>query len=142
MIKINSYKDISGVIFGSSEADVIAFFGEPSRRSVNREKEKELNYTDFILRFDADSGQLRECTLLPGCEGMINDYIVSWNDDFLKWLILEDSCLMEVLGYVVSLKLGVAATGFQDGDESQKAIHAFRKNDWDMFRKRMRPFVQ
>lgn len=140
MIKINSYKDISGVGFGGSEADAIAFFGQPVRRSVNREQEQELHFTDFILRFDANSGQLRECTLLPECRCMINDHHVSWNDDFIQWLASEDAGLMEVLGYIVSLKLGIAVTGFHDGDESQKAIHAFRQNDWDMFRKRMRPF--
>lgn len=140
MININSYNDINGISFGSSEADAVAYFGQPVRRSVNREQEQELHFTDFILRFDANSGQLRECTLLPKRRSMVNGHHVSWNDDFLRWLASEDTALMEVLGYIVSLKLGIAITGFHDGDESQKAIHAFRENDWNIFRSRMRPF--
>lgn len=140
MIKIKPYTDISGIPFEGTEADAISIFGQPVRRSINRELEQELHYVDVILRFDATSGLLRECTLLPKCICMINDQIVSWDEDFLRWLASEDTDLMEVLGYIVSLKLGIAVTGFHDGDEAQKAIHAFRVNDWNMFSKRMRPF--
>jgi hypothetical protein len=48
--------------------------------------------------------------------------------------------LVEVLGFILSIKLGLAFSGFQDGDEAQMAIHAFRKGDWDLFSSRMRPF--
>ena len=47
---------------------------------------------------------------------------------------------MEVLGFALSLKLGIAISGFHDGNESQKAMHAFRYSDWDLFRNRMHAF--
>lgn len=140
MIQINSYKDINGLAFKSREADAIAVFGQPVRRDKNREQEKELHFSDFILRFDASSDDFREITLLPGCAGAINGNLISWDDNFLRWLVSEDQDLKEVLGFVLSLKLGIAISGFHDDDESEKAIHAFRYGDWDMFQDRMRPF--
>ena len=140
MIAIESYKSIAGLSFDTDEADVIAKLGSPVRRSENRERELELHFTGFILRFDSKTGGLRECTLLPPSEGTINGLAVSWTTDFLDWMLTIDRDMVEVLGFVVSLKLGIAVTGFHDGESSQLAIHAFRKGDWDMFQERMKPF--
>lgn len=140
MIEVNSYQSINGIDFDSKQASVISLFGAPDRRSVNREKEVEFHFRDFILRFDANSEGLRECTLLPGCDAKVNGCLVDWLGGFLNWLASEDGDLKEVYGFVLSLKLGVAVTGFHDGDDSQKAIHAFRYGDWDMFLSEMKPF--
>jgi hypothetical protein len=141
MIHITSYKNINDVSFGCTESEALSAFGSPTKQQVNREKEKELFFPDFILRFEPNSGQLRECTLLPGCEATVNNQFVVWTEEFLYWLASEDNELVEVLGYIVSIKLGLAITGFHDGDEAQKAVHAFRKGDWDMFKNRMLPFI-
>jgi len=45
---------------------------------------------------------------------------------FGGWLFSEDGDLKEAHGFVVSLKLGRAVTGFHGHDGSQKAIHVFR----------------
>lgn len=140
MIEVKSYQGINGVDFGSDQSSVLSLFGSPERRSVNREREIEFHFCNFILRFDANEGGLRECTLLPGCVAKINDSSVDWSGDFLSWLASEDGDLKEVYGFVLSLKLGVAVTGFHDGDDSQKAIHAFRHGDWDMFLGEMKSF--
>jgi len=79
--------------------------------------------------------------LLPGCEATINNQLVVWTEGFLHWLASKDNELVDVLGYIVSIRLGIAVTGFHDGDETQKAIHAFKKGDWDVFRNRMIPFT-
>lgn len=141
MINIISYKHISGVEFGSKESDVLKGFGQPLSRSLSSDREKEFNYSDFVLRFDAATEELRECTLLPGCRGTLNGHAFDWSDDVLHWLSGQDRDLVEVFGFVLSLRLGVALSGFHDGDESQKAIHAFREGDWDSFRARMKPYV-
>ncbi|BEV71367.1 hypothetical protein THUN1379_08490 [Paludibacterium sp. THUN1379] len=140
MIEVKSYQSINCIDFDSEQTYVISLFGAPDCRSINREKEVKFHFRDFILRFDANSGGLRECTLLPGCNAKVNGYSVEWFDGFLNWLALEDGDLKEVYGFVLSLKLGLAVTGFHDGDESQKAIHAFRHGDWDMFLGEMKPF--
>ncbi|MRW94193.1 hypothetical protein GJ699_29890 [Duganella sp. FT80W] len=142
MIQINSYKNVNGLAFGSSEAEAISIFGLPIRQAINREQEKELCFSDHTLRFDAKSGELREVSLLPQCSGAVNGKPVSWDEGFFDWLKTQDGDLKEVLGFVLSLKLGIALSGFHDNDESQKAIHAFRYGDWDMFKNRMHPLKQ
>lgn len=141
MIKINSYKDVNGISFGSSEHDLISVFGEPIGRSGNSQKEMELVYPDCIFRLVGDTGDLREVTLLPECDASINGQSVFWDKQMLHWLKSEDGELKEVFGFLVSLKLGIVLSGFHDDDESQKTIHAFRNGDWDMFKDRMHPFV-
>ena len=139
MIEINSYENINGIAFGCSVSHAINFFGQPTRQSKNSEKEVELHFPDFILRFDSTTGQFREISLLPKCDSAINGKLIVWDEKFLYWLASEDQNLVDALGFVISLKLGIAVSGFH-GDESQKAIHAFRYGDWDMFQNRMRPF--
>lgn len=141
MINIYSFSRINDLEFGATEAEAVAAFGIPEVRRKNHEGEQECRYKDFILRFENSTGRFRECTLLPGCEASINGVHVAWDNDFIPWLFSKDSDLKEAFGFIVSLKLGIVASGFHDGDEAQKAIHAFRRGDWDMFGDRMKPFV-
>jgi hypothetical protein len=140
MINIRSYESINHVAFGSDELSVLATFASPQKRVVNREQEQELHFPGFVLRFDAQSNGLRECTLLPRCDGTINGTPIMWTDQLLHWLAMEDHKLQHCVGFIVSLKLGIMVSGFHDHDGSQKAIHAFKKGDMDMFLDRMRPF--
>lgn len=140
MIELITYQKVNGVPFGSREAAVIAAFGQPNARRVNHEGETELHYSTHIARFEAGSGLFREFTLLPGCEARVNEIEVKWDPAFLAVVQASDSQLVEALGFILSLKLGLAFSGFHDDDESQRAIHAFREGDWDVFRNRMKPF--
>lgn len=142
MIIVDSYTDVNGVKFKSSKASVISVFGDPVSLSINREHEEELHYLNFIIRFEAHLGEFREFTLLPNCLAKINGTLVCWNNSFFEWLKAEDGNLFEVFGFIVSLKLGIAVSGFHDEDDSQMAIHAFRRGDWDIFRKNTRPFKE
>jgi len=47
---------------------------------------------------------------------------------------------MHTVGYVVLLQLGLAMTGFHDGDLSQKAVTAFARGSWDTLRPKMKPY--
>lgn len=142
MIIVNSYRDVNGLTFNSDESDALAVFGEPVRQSFNRGKEKEFYYRDFILRFDSKTGGFRELTLLPELLGTVNGDLIDWDGGFLDWLESKDNDLKEVLGFVLSLRLGIAVAGFEDEEKNQLSIHAFRMGDWDMFENRMRPFKQ
>jgi hypothetical protein len=59
---------------------------------------------------------------------------------FLANFEKEDPGLVEALGFILSLKLGLAFSGFHEDDPEQMAVHTFRRGDWDMFRDRMKPF--
>lgn len=140
MIEAKSYKGINNVDFGSKQSIVTSVFGSPERKAINREGEVEFHFPGFVVRFDANSEDFRECTLLPGCVAKINEFLIDWSDGFLGWLASKDSDLKEVHGFVVSLRLGLAVAGFHDSDDSQKSVHAFRYGDWDMFLGQMKPF--
>jgi hypothetical protein len=140
MIEIITYQQVNGVAFGSGEATIIAAFGEPQARRVNHEGETELHYPTHIARFEAGSGLFREFTLLPECEARVDGIEVAWEPSFLTVVEATDPQLVEALGFILSLKLGMAFSGFHDDDASQRAIHAFREGDWDIFRERMKPF--
>lgn len=140
MIRICSYQTVNEVHFGSSESVVTDAFGKPTYKRVNHEGEIELHYSNYLIRLDSATKLFREFTLLPGCETRINDVDVDWSDTFLHVVQRLDPELVEVLGFILSLKLGISFSGFHDGDRSQMAIHAFRRGDWDRFRERMKPF--
>lgn len=140
MMDVFSYVSVDGVKFGADETALILRFGAPKQRRKNREQELELWFDGFILRLEANSGAFRECTLLPSFVVALNGKPISWGAEFLTRLSADDPDLRLVHGFVISLRLGVALSGFHDGDESQKAIHFFRRGDWDMFLPKMRPF--
>ncbi len=140
MIQVESFSQINGISFGSSEQAFVAAFGEPASRRVNRKSAQELHYPDCIARFDAKTGQLYEFTLLPGCVASLNGMHVEWKPAFLSAIQQVDPGLMESYGFIVSYKLGLAFTGFHDDDRSQMAIHAFQRGLWDADKKDMKPF--
>lgn len=140
MINIESYRGVNNFLFGSKQDVVVSSFGLPCDTSLNLEGEAEIHFDGFILRFDSSSKVFRECTILPGCAVKINGFDVEWLNGFLDWLSIEDDDLKEVFGFVVSLKLGLAVTGFHDDGDSQKAIHAFSSGDWDGFSADMKDF--
>jgi len=140
MIELISYQQVNGVAFGSGATAILEAFGEPAARRVNLEGEFEFHYPTHITRFETGSGRFREFTLLPGCEACVNGIEVAWMPSFLAVVEVSDQQLVEALGFILSLKLGLAFSGFHDEDPSQRAIHAFRKGDWDIFHERMKPF--
>lgn len=140
MIQIESYTSVNGLRFGSDELSILAVFGAPRERTVNRSLEKELHFPQFILRLNAQSDGLRELTLLPECNGTINGTSIAWTDELLDWMAMEDEELYQWVGFVISPKLGIMVTGFHDHAESHKSIHVFRKGDLDMFSDHLSPF--
>ena len=137
MIQITPYHDVNGAPFGCDEATLVSIFGVPLTRRTNHEGEIELHYPNYIARLDAASKRFREFTLLPDCPAKIAGIQVRWGPTFLSEIQNADPELVQVMGFVLSLKLGLAFSGFHDGDTSQMAIHAFRRGDWDSFKNKM-----
>ncbi len=140
MIDIGSYQGVNDVHFGSTQDAVRCSFGPPERMRVNSAGEAVFYFGNFALRFDSATEEFRECSIFPGCRARVNGVDVEWSNGFLRWLVSQDDDLKEVCGFIVSVKLGLAVTGFHDGDESQRAIHAFRRGDWDDFSEDMISF--
>ncbi|QSX37100.1 hypothetical protein [Shewanella sedimentimangrovi] len=141
-MKVVTYISFGPIKFGMSEAEVFNSLGKPICTRTNNENELEYHYNGFIVRFDAVSKKVREGTFLPKESGMlqVNDISLDWQGDVLKELCRIDGDPHEFYGYIVLFNLGVCLTGFHDGDDAQKAISAFRKGDWDQFKRDMAAF--
>lgn len=141
-MKIETYKSFGPVKFGMSETEVVNQLGKPVNIRSNNENELEYHYDEFIVRYDVNNKHVREGTLLPQTTGelQVNDLALDWKDDLFTTLCQKDGDPYEFYGYIVLFKLGITLTGFHDGDDSQKAISAFRRGDWDQFKDDMKAF--
>lgn len=137
MIHVISYVSVGGVPFGTSETEVIASFGKPLERRRNRGQTSELHYLNLIFRFDDDG--LMECTFLPGCSCALNGVRITWDHRFLSYLAQKEPNLVEFVGFVISLELGISAVGLHQEDDA--AIHTFRRGLMDALIPKTRPFV-
>ena len=137
-MKIQPYKYVDTLELGkSTPADCISLYKTPKAIRMNRENEDEYHDIDFILRFDATSHRLRECTLLPRRVATIfhdkGSLPVTWDQPFLVNACQIDGAPVEAFGFVILRKLGIAITGLQDGDVSQLALTVFSTGDFDEF---------
>lgn len=132
MIDVNSYVSFGTLRFGeSSQDDCVASYGAPVETRKNHEGLEEFHYEGFVIRFDRDTNLVRECTLLPTTPAKVGGIDLTWDKSFLKRACEHDGDAKDVYGFIVLRNLGIAVTGIHDGDESQLAVTAFSKGDFD-----------
>jgi len=90
-----------------------------------------LEYKHLIVRFAPKTLTLRECTLLPFVDASVNGIRITWDKDFLRRACEQDQDPRDVYGFIVLASLGIAVTGVHDNDESQLAVTAFSRGDFD-----------
>jgi len=139
MISFKSYKQVNNLEFGSSIENTKQAFGKPNEENVDNDGEVELSYDSFIIRFNKHL-EFNEFTLLPEINFKINGKLIGWTYKDVKPIIKMDSNPLESYGFIVLLDLGIALTGFHDGDDSQKAIHFFSKGLCEIYRDDTQPF--
>lgn len=140
MIEIITYKSIQGIDFGSNPQAIMLQFGSPKLERLNRLGEKEIHFESLVFRYSKDQDTLKEVTVIPECEIIVDGELVSWNKQFIKTLESAGP-IYEVYGYLVSKIKGIALTGFHDGDEAGKAIHFFAQGEWDDMQDDMNHFT-
>lgn len=141
-MKIKPYQSFGPLNFGkTTKEECLQLFGQPLQRGVNREGIEELEYEQFIFRFDSVKLTLHECTLLPYMEAVIEDIAVTWDVAFLREVCKADGAPRDSYGFIVLPSLGIAVTGIHDNDRSQLAITVFSKGSWDDLFVESVPFV-
>ncbi len=129
---VEPYKSFGPLNFGeSTREDCMAQFGTPKQIRKNREGAEEYHYDEFIIRFDSVTNTVRECTLLPWAKASIAGFDITWDRAFIKNAYNFDQSPQNVYGFIVFNRLGIAVTGIHDHDDSQLAITAFSKGDFD-----------
>ena len=141
-MKIVPYQSIGPVSFDMSESEVIAHIGAPQRTDENM-NQREYHYSDFVVRFDSDNQRMCEVTLSPEIfeKVEIDQLKLDWSNHskVFETLCQADGNPFDSVGFIILYKLGIAMTGFHDGNDSQKAITVFRKNSWKPY-KEDKPF--
>lgn len=133
------YVGAKPVLLGMSPSEVEWVLGEPRMKSRNFRKEITYDYDLMNLGFD---GKDRLCHIgfVPGASLEYDGNSV-WTDEAFRRLCHIDGNPKEVVGFVVLLSLGIAFTGFHDGDDSQKAVSLFIEGGYDELKPKMRDFV-
>jgi hypothetical protein len=131
MFELVPYSSIGPILFGMTEAEVIAALGEPARRTVNRRSELEYDYGAVTVVFSSSDRRIVEFSAVPGADVVVAGMHLFSADGAFERLLQLDDDPREFHGFVVLLKLGITLTGFHDRDESQKAVTAFEKGRWD-----------
>lgn len=139
LFTIESYVGALPVRFGMQPDEVEAVLGEPQRKSRNFRKEMTYDYENVNVGFDM-SNSVAHIGFVPGAN-VAYDGQPLFSQDVFHRLVRLDSEAKEVVGFVVLLKLGIAFTGFHDGDESQKAVSVFVEGAYDELSWKMKDFV-
>jgi hypothetical protein len=138
-----SYVGIEGLPFGAHMTEATAMFGEPSSRGERRDGALELEYPGLILRFETRNHTLIEVTAIPSDNATltINDIPVTWNEDFLSTMCIEDGNPMISVGFVFLFRIGLMMSGFSPIEPEQFGVTLFCSQDLEYVRKTASPFV-
>ena len=134
MLLITPYESVGLIRLGMSLDDLVRVAGTPSKITRNRRAEFDYQYGGYNVRISpteckvVEVGVSAETSVELGGVNIFND------PNALARLVEMDGHPYEFLGYLILLSLGVAITGFHDGDVAQRAITMFEKGRWDHLR--------
>jgi hypothetical protein len=132
------------VAFGMSAPEVERALGPPDRTSEHRLGSRVEFRSAMNIGYSQATGQVdhigfgRQMTAVYFRE--LNLFSTP-PDGVLRELMACDPQPLTSLGFVVFRNLGIALTGFHDGDESQKAATLFAQGAWDRRATKMKPYV-
>jgi cation diffusion facilitator CzcD-associated flavoprotein CzcO len=139
MFEIRPYEGAGPIEFGMTQDQVVAVMGRPAMTRKTRGGDIELRFADCAVRLGPDS-TVAEIGFSPRTQVTVEGIDVFNDPGSLGKLLARDGEAMESVGIVVLLKLGIALSGFHDGDEDQKSVTLFRRGRWDAARGELVPF--
>lgn len=140
-MQIIPYKSVGELEFGIDKDQCLKLLGDPNSSRFNRKGFEELEYNGLIVRIDPVSHKVCECTLLPRTIGNIDGIEITWDKVFLAKACQLDGSALDIYGFIVLRKLGIAVTGIHDDDRAQLAITVFSEGAFDNLLVRGRPFI-
>ena len=125
------YVGVGPIRFDMKPADVEVVEGKPESTSTSGRGELEEHRGDIIVRYDSETNGVVEISF--GSDGglMLDNQDLYGSSNLTKYLLSKDPSPVECFGFLLFLDIGLAATGFHDDDEDQRAISIFRKGRWD-----------
>ena len=115
--------------------------GEPRWSGANSRGETEQRWQDLTVRWDLDSRRVADIDGPTDQSITIDGRQLLPNPDPVSVLLGLDPNPVLCLGFLLFRGIGVAVTGFHDGDEEQKSITVFAEGRWDDCSTHFEPFV-
>jgi len=138
--KIRPFVGVGNAEFGMTPLEIEAVLGPSiSVKTTNRGEREEIR-ENIAVRY-GDRGVI-EFAFLPEADLGIDDFDLFGAPDPVGVLLGYDPSPKECFGFLIFLKIGVAITGYHDGDESQRAITTFQPGRWDSMAEHFAEFLR
>ncbi|MCP1571850.1 hypothetical protein J2S30_000229 [Herbaspirillum rubrisubalbicans] len=141
---ITSYVGVGPLKFGMNRGEVHKILGKPLsvEKSLFSEEAKEFwSENGLQLTFSETGERLLEISLSPNLPDVqLNGLKLFEVPGAYAFKVLHDwdDAPLTIAGATIFLKLGLAAGGFLDDDDSEKSVTAFAKGRWDWLSKKRR----
>ncbi len=124
--------------FGMTAKEVAKHLGKPDSEKVNFEGNRNEYRANKKVRigFAAEKEKVRDLSFSPdkNLRLFFQDVDLLSDSQRFEALLKGDNEPQESMGFLVFFKIGVAVTGYHDGDKSQRAITVFAKGAFDDIR--------
>ncbi len=130
VFEIRPFDGVGPLSFGFTADEVVSAVGPPLKRLKNWKGKYEEFRDGFKTCYD-DHGCLVEVVLFPPSSAILAGRDLFALQDPVSELRKLDNHPYQSVGISVFLRLGVSVTGFETGEDSEKAIGAFARGRWD-----------
>jgi hypothetical protein len=125
---------VGPVRFGLEPSEVEGLLGPAVSATKNRDGEREERRDGITVRYGAESGKVAEVAFGPEVVVTIDGLSILEADDPVRELAARSRDVVECLGFIVFLDLGLTLTGYHDDAPEQRALTAFAPGHWDSMR--------
>lgn len=133
------YKGVGPIKFGMSIKEVEKILGAPSK-TLNTPGRKLREFRGgIIITYSHDTQTVDEISCTHGEMIFFHDKNLL-QDDVVSYLEKYDNEPYKAIGGIIFFKLGVAISGYHNGDESQKNVIFFKQGIWDRFKTKLSPY--
>jgi len=133
-LEITPHQGVGNLRFGMIPYAVHSIFGNPKKTKRNKLNELVERYEKLVVVYKKETIRVTEI----GFGRDATDLSYKGNQLFemppqaaLRLLADDDGGPVTTFGFIVFLNLGIAVTGFLDGDDDDRAITLFESGRWD-----------
>jgi hypothetical protein len=138
--KIEPYVGPLPLRFGMTEQAVAAVIGAPLSKRKNHLGEPAHDHGFCAIGYDKQTLLLNYVGIRPEAHVSYRGISIFEDPNALASLVAEDGSAVEFVGFILLRQLGIALSGFHDGDTSQRAVNLFERGRYDKFSGRFKPF--
>jgi hypothetical protein len=137
---IQSHEGALPLRFGMTEAGIISVLGAPQKKNKNWKGTLCLYYPFLTIGLGGAGNTADHFGFTKGAAVSYQD--ISFFSDLSAWKRLQDQDkeIVECVGFLVFLGLGIALSGFHDDYQDELAVVAFARGGYDKLRGHFKPW--